>query len=322
MGLRVNSEDNEPEITEEDKSEKVEEIPETQDIVRLIPTLENTDSLSHYIREINKFPMLESQDEYELAKAWVEKADNQAAKKIVQSHLRLVTKIAAGYKGYGLPINDLIAEGNIGILQALRRFDPSKGFRFSTYAMWWIKASIKDYIMRTWSLVKIGTTAAQKKLFFGLKSTKKKLGLGDGVGLTPETAEKIAQELSVTKEEVMEMDKRLSGADYSLNVFVGEDNESEWQDWLTDEEMSHDQKLAEKDELDKRRQLFEKALDCLDEREHVILSARRLHEPPRTLDEISQDYNISRERVRQIEMRAFEKLQKHIRDQISKQIRL
>lgn len=304
-------------LKEEDIKEETEEPSEEKEVlegVSLVPNIQNHDSLSLYIRDINKFPMLDPTEEFELAKNWIEKADNQSAKKIVQSHLRLVTKIAAGYKGYGLPINDLISEGNIGILQALRRFDPHKGFRFSTYAMWWIKASIKDYIMRTWSLVKIGTTAAQKKLFFGLKSSKKRLGIEEGVGLAPETAQRIADELKVTQDEVLEMDKRLSGVDYSLNAFVGDENDSEWQDWLTDDQVSQEEVILERDESQKRHKLLVEAMNALDKREHDILMARRITEPPKTLDEISQTYGISRERVRQIEMKAFEKLQKQVRD--------
>lgn len=274
----------------------------------------DADTLSNYIRNVNKFPMLEAEEEYELARKWSEEGDNASANKIVQSHLRLVTKIAAGYKGYGLPLHDLISEGNIGVLQALRRFDSKKGFRFSTYAMWWIKASIKDYIMKTWSLVKIGTTSAQKKLFFGLKSSKKRLGIADDVGLGSDEIKKISKELGVSEEEVFDMDMRLSGSDYSLNSFVGDDNESEWQDWLVDDELGHESRLADSDESVKRQKILDEAMECLDEREYSILKARRLTEPPKTLEDISSEYGISRERVRQIEVKAFSKLQKHVRE--------
>lgn len=287
-----------------------------------VPNLQDPDSLSSYVRAINKYPMLEPEEEYTLAKSWCEKGDNEAARKIVQSHLRLVMKIASGYKGYGLPIQDLVAEGNIGILQALKRFDPNKGFRFSTYAMWWIKASIKDYIMKTWSLVKIGTTAAQKKLFFGLRSAKKRLKIDEEKGLSPDLIEKIAKDMGVSEAEVADMDKRLSGADYSLNSFVGDENESEWLDWLVDETQSHEMAYGEIEETKKRQEIFDEALVCLDQREHNILVSRRMTEPPKTLEDIAIQYGISRERVRQIEMKAFHKLQKHARDLAAKKMKL
>lgn len=293
----------------EAEGEAAESAPEA-----VIPLLEDPNTLSSYLRQINRFPMLDNEEEYELAQRWVDHGDNHAARKIVQSHLRLVAKIAGGYKGYGLPFHDLIAEGNLGILQALRKFDPKKGFRFSTYAMWWIRASMKDYIMKGWSLIKIGTTAAQKKLFFGLRGAKKKLGIPDDVGLTQETAIQIARQLDVHEDEVMEMDLRLSGSDYSLNAFVGDEHDSEWQDWIHDEEMNQETKLLEKDEMTKRQDLLNEAFHCLNERESEIFRARRLHEPPKTLEDVSVKHNISRERVRQIEMKAFEKLQKHVRD--------
>lgn len=295
--------DDEPEVADAPKEYAFDDV-----------RVSDADTLSNYIRNINKFPMLEPDEEYELARKWCEEGDNKAAQKIVQSHLRLVTKIASGYKGYGLPLHDLIAEGNIGVLQALRRFDSKKGFRFSTYAMWWIKASIKDYIMKSWSLVKIGTTSAQKKLFFGLKGAKKKLQISDDVGLGAEELKKISQDLGVSEEEVFDMDLRLSGSDYSLNSFVGDDNESEWQDWLVDDDTSHETHFVDSDEQIKRQKILDQAYECLDEREYVILKARRLTEPPKTLEDISQEYGISRERVRQIEVKAFSKLQKHVRD--------
>lgn len=305
----------ETDLEQEDSTEVVEvEGAEEPKEFAFDSRVSDADSLSNYIRNINKFPMLEPEEEYELARKWCEEGDNKAAGKIVQSHLRLVTKIAAGYKGYGLPLHDLISEGNIGVLQAMRRFDSKKGFRFSTYAMWWIKASIKDYIMKTWSLVKIGTTSAQKKLFFGLKAAKRRLQIDDGVGLGAEDIKKISAELGVSEEEVFDMDLRLSGSDYSLNSFVGDDNESEWQDWLVDEQTSHESHLVETDEQIKRQKILDDAFVCLDSREYGILRARRLTEPPKTLDDVSQEYGISRERVRQIEVKAFTKLQKHVRD--------
>ncbi len=270
-------------------------------------------SLKIYLREIAEVPLLSREEEIALAKR-IKKGDAKARTHMIRANLRLVVKIAYDYSNIGLPIQDLISEGNIGILQAMRRFDSKKGFRFSTYAMWWIKASIKDYIMKTWSLVKIGTTSAQKKLFFGLKSAKKRLQIGEGVGLGAEDIKKISVELGVSEEEVFDMDLRLSGSDYSLNSFVGDDNESEWQDWLVDEKTSHESHLVETDEQIKRQKILDDAFVCLDTREYGILRARRLTEPPKTLDDISQEYGISRERVRQIEVKAFTKLQKHVRD--------
>lgn len=326
MILDKDKKDHDHEEIDQDTEEKSEDVQEEADLEEeqqeesaskeyaFEASVSDADTLSNYIRNVNKFPMLEADEEYELARKWCEEGDNASANKIVQSHLRLVTKIASGYKGYGLPLHDLISEGNIGILQALRRFDSSKGFRFSTYAMWWIKASIKDYIMKTWSLVKIGTTSAQKKLFFGLKSSKRKLGIADDVGLGADEIKRISLELGVSEDEVFDMDMRLSGSDYSLNSFVGDDNESEWQDWLVDDETGHESRLADSDEQVKRQKILDDAMECLDEREYTILKARRLTEPPKTLEDISLEYGISRERVRQIEVKAFSKLQRHVRD--------
>jgi RNA polymerase sigma-32 factor len=271
--------------------------------------------LARYLAEIRRFPMLEPGEEYMLAKAWRDRGDVESAHKLVTSHLRLVAKIAMGYRGYGLPVGELISEGNVGMMQAVKRFDPDKGFRLSTYAMWWIRASIQEYILRSWSLVKIGTTAAQKKLFFNLRRLRGQMKAIDGGQLTPEQVEKIATQLAVSKDEVITMDRRLAGADASLNAPVRGDEEgsSEWQDWLVDETPNQETRLAEGDELDSRHKLLEAAMGGLNERERDILVQRRLTENPATLEDLSSRYGISRERVRQIEVRAFEKLQKSVR---------
>ncbi|MCS6780916.1 MAG: RNA polymerase sigma factor RpoH [Geminicoccaceae bacterium] len=266
--------------------------------------------LARYLDEIRRFPMLEAEEEYMLAKRWREHEDVEAAHKLVTSHLRLVAKIAMGYRGYGLPMNEIISEGNVGLMQAVKRFDPDKGFRLATYAMWWIRAAIQEYILHSWSLVKLGTTAAQKKLFFNLRRLKSQMQAIEGGDLSPENVKQIAQTLEVTEQEVIEMNRRLEGPDHSLNAPLRAESESEWQDWLVDERAGQENELAEADELDHRRALLAEALKTLNERERHILTERRLKENPATLEELSAQYGISRERVRQIEVRAFEKLQK------------
>ncbi|WP_375202062.1 RNA polymerase sigma factor RpoH [Hyphococcus sp.] len=270
-------------------------------------------SLSRYLAEIRKFPMLEKDEEYMLAKRFAEHEDPDAAQKLITSHLRLVAKIAMGYRGYGLPIGEVISEGNVGLMQAVKRFDPEKGFRLATYAMWWIRASIQEYILRSWSLVKIGTTAAQKKLFFNLRKIKGQIDAVDEGDLNPEQVEHIATKLGVTNDDVISMNRRMSGGEASLNAPMGKDAEGggEWQDWLVDENaVNPEAKLANEDEYDMRMGLLEEALATLNEREQHILTERRLKDNPATLEELSQEYGVSRERVRQIEVRAFEKLQK------------
>lgn len=282
-----------------------------------LPVLSSVEGgLSRYLSDIRRFPMLEPQEEFMLAKAWRDHGDVDAAHKLVTSHLRLVAKIAMGYRGYGLPVGELISEGNVGMMQAVKRFDPDKGFRLSTYAMWWIRASIQEYILRSWSLVKIGTTAAQKKLFFNLRRLRGQMKAIDGGQLTPEQVEKIATQLAVTKDEVITMDRRLAAPDHSLNAPLRGDEEgsSEWQDWLVDETPNQEARLVEGDEFDSRKQLLATAMQQLNERERDILMQRRLTEEPTTLEDLSARYGISRERVRQIEVRAFEKLQKAVRN--------
>lgn len=266
--------------------------------------------LARYLEEIRRFPMLEAEEEYMLAKRWREHEDVEAAHKLVTSHLRLVAKIAMGYRGYGLPMNEIISEGNVGLMQAVKRFEPDRGFRLATYAMWWIRAAIQEYILHSWSLVKLGTTAAQKKLFFNLRRLKSQMQAIEGGDLSPEAVKQIADTLEVTEQEVVEMNRRLEGPDHSLNAALRTDSESEWQDWLVDERAGQDAELAEADELAHRRTLLGEALKVLNERERHILTERRLKEEPATLEELSAHYGISRERVRQIEVRAFEKLQK------------
>ena len=267
-------------------------------------------NLSRYLQEIRRFPMLEAGEEYMLAKRWREHNDLEAAQKLVTSHLRLVAKIAMGYRGYGLPLAELISEGNVGLMQAVKRFEPDRGFRLATYAMWWIRAAIQEYILHSWSLVKMGTTAAQKKLFFNLRRLKGQLKAVEEGDLSPENVKKIATELDVPEADVVQMNRRLSSPDHSLNASVRGDGESEWQDWLEDESESQETRLAEKEELGNRRRLLESALESLNPRERRILVERRLKDEPTTLEELSQSYGISRERVRQIEVRAFEKLQR------------
>jgi RNA polymerase sigma-32 factor len=269
--------------------------------------------LSRYLEEIRKFPLLSADEEFMLAKRWREHGDVDAAQKLVTSHLRLVAKIAMGYRGYGLPIGELIAEGNIGMMQAVKRYDPDKGFRLATYAMWWIRASIQEYILRSWSLVKMGTTAAQKKLFFNLRRMKGQLKQIDEGDLPPEAVKKIAKDLGVPEDEVVQMNRRLAAPDHSLNAPLRQEGEAEWQDWLVDESPTQEHVLAERQEMDQRRQLLESAMGSLNDRERDILRERRLKEEPATLEDLSKKYRISRERVRQIEVRAFEKLQRAMR---------
>jgi len=274
-----------------------------------LPSLSNEGSLTHYLQQIKKFPMLSQKEEISLARKWIKKGDTDAAHKLVTSHLRLVARIAMGYKGYGLPITELISEGNIGLMQAVKKYDPEKGFRLSTYAMWWIRAAIQEYVLKSWSLVKIGTTAAQKKLFFNLKKIKNQLTSYNEGSLKPDQIKEIAERLDVKEVEVSDMEGRMSGTDYSLNAVVSEDGVSEWQDWLVDEDADQEVKLAEREELSKRKSLLSKAINILNEREQDIISARKLSEVPKTLEELSKTYKISRERVRQIEEKAFAKLQ-------------
>ena len=276
-------------------------------------TLTPEGSLSRYLSEIRKFPMLAKDEEYMLARRFNEHQDREAAERLVNSHLRLVAKIAMGYRGYGLPIGEVISEGNVGLMQAVKRFDPEKGFRLATYAMWWIRASIQEYILRSWSLVKIGTTAAQKKLFFNLRKLKGQIDAVEDGDLHPEQVEHIATKLGVSEDEVVSMNRRMSGGEASLNAPMGKDAEGggEWQDWLVDENaVDAEAQLANNDEYDMRMSLLDQALKTLNEREQHILTERRLKENPATLEELSTVYNVSRERVRQIEVRAFEKLQK------------
>ena len=272
--------------------------------------------LNRYLQEIRKFPLLEPEEEYMLAKRWVEEQDTDAAHQMVTSHLRLAAKIAMGYRGYGLPQAEVISEANVGLMQAVKRFDPEKGFRLATYAMWWIRASIQEYILRSWSLVKLGTTSAQKKLFFNLRKAKAKIGALEEGDLRPENVAQIANDLGVTEDEVISMNRRMSGGDASLNATVGSEGEGtmQWQDWLEDEDADQAADYEARDELDARRELLAAALDVLNDREKDILTQRRLADQPVTLEELSGQYNVSRERIRQIEVRAFEKLQKKMRD--------
>jgi RNA polymerase sigma-32 factor len=269
--------------------------------------------LSRYLAEIRKFPLLDPQEEYMLGKRWREHEDTEAAHRLVTSHLRLVAKIAMGYRGYGLPINEVIAEGNIGLMQAVKRFEPERGFRLATYAMWWIRASIQEYILRSWSLVKLGTTAAQKKLFFNLRRVKGQIEALEEGDLHPEHVAEIATKLGVPEGEVVNMNRRLASPDSSLNAPLGGESESEWQDWLTDDSPDQETELAERGELAERQTLLSTALEELTARERDILQARRLQEEPVTLEDLSVKYGISRERVRQIEVRAFEKLQEKMK---------
>ena len=281
---------------------------------RNLPSLMSDSNLARYLAEIRQFPMLEASEEFMLAKRWREHADSEAAHKMVTSHLRLVAKIAMGYRGYGLPISELISEGNVGMMQAVKRFDPDKGFRLATYAMWWIRAAIQEYILHSWSLVKIGTTAAQKKLFFNLRRVKGQIKAIEDGDLSPENVKEIATRLDVAESEVVDMNRRLASPDHSLNAPVRNDGEGgEWQEWLVDDTESHETRLGESQELGKRQRMLAKAMQTLNPRERRILVERRLKEDPATLDDLSREFNISRERVRQIEVRAFEKIQRAIR---------
>lgn len=284
-----------------------------------VPTLSPDSNLSRYLLEIRRFPMLEPEEEYMLAKRWKEHEDQDAAAQLVTSHLRLVAKIAMGYRGYGLPLGEIISEGNVGLMQAVKRFEPERGFRLATYAMWWIRASIQEYILRSWSLVKIGTTAAQKKLFFNLRRIKGEIKALEDGDLKQENLEKIASTLKVSEEEVISMNRRMSGPDSSLNTPLRVDAEGEWQDWLVDETDDQEKILGNREEAEERNKLLTDALKVLNERERAILSKRRLQEEPLTLEQLSKQYGISRERVRQIEVRAFEKIQKEIKAKIVKQ---
>ncbi len=275
------------------------------------PVLSNEGGLAAYLDQIKKFPMLDAEEEYMLAKNWKSTGNVKSAEKLVTSHLRLVAKIAMGYKGYGLPINEIISEGNVGLMQAVKKFEPEKGFRLATYAMWWIKASIQEYILRSWSLVKIGTTTAQKKLFFNLKKLKNQIAPQTEGDLKDEHVKNIAQKLNVTKDEVVSMNRRLSGREQSLNAPIGEDGD-EWQDWLIDNEMDQELKFAQQEEMEQRKDLLKDSIKILNDRERQILYARRLNEEPETLEDLSKKFKISRERIRQIENKAFEKLQKHM----------
>ena len=279
-----------------------------------LPSLGSERGLSRYLGEIRKFPMLTPEEEFMLAKRWREHSDPEAAHKLVTSHLRLVAKIAMGYRGYGLPIGEVISEGNVGLMQAVKKFEPDKGFRLATYAMWWIRASIQEYILRSWSLVKMGTTAAQKKLFFNLRKAKSEISAFEEGDLRPEQVSHIATRLGVLDEEVISMNRRLSGPDSSLNAPLRSDGESEWQDWLADDTaVSQETKLAEDEERSIRMSLLEEAMKELTDRERHILTERRLKDNPTTLEDLASEYGVSRERVRQIEVRAFEKLQKAMR---------
>ena len=275
----------------------------------MIPSISYEGNLASYMEQIKKFPLLEAKEEYMLAKAWKNQGDVKAAHKLVTSHLRLVAKIASGYRGYGLPLSDLISEGNIGMMHAVKRFEPEKGFRLATYAMWWIKASIQEYILRSWSLVKIGTTAAQKKLFFNLKKIKSKISAIEDGDLTPDQVDKIATELSVPHKEVISMNRRISGSDYSLNSPVTDDSSGEWQDWLEDDTQNQEASFADTEEYLIKKNILSDSLEYLNERERDIISERQLSENPLTLEELSNRYGVSRERIRQIEAKAFEKLQ-------------
>ncbi len=282
-----------------------------------LPMLTAEGGLSRYLEEIRRFPMLEPQQEYMLAKSWREHGDRDAAHKLVTSHLRLVAKIAMGYRGYGLPISEIVSEGNVGLMQAVKRFEPEKGFRLATYAMWWIKAAIQEYILRSWSLVKMGTTANQKKLFFNLRKAKSKISALQEGDLRPEQVATIAKRLGVTEKDVVDMNRRLGG-DSSLNAPIRDDGDSgEWQDWLQDDSAGQEETMAAGEELDNRRQALKSALSVLNDRERRIFEARRLADDPVTLEELAEEFGVSRERVRQIEVRAFEKVQKAVKNKVT-----
>lgn len=289
------------------------EAPERRNLPAAI-SMDPTSNLSRYLQEIRKFPLLTREEEFMFAKNWAEQGDVKAAHRMVTSHLRLVAKIAMGYRGYGLPLGELISEGNVGLMQAVKKFDPDRGFRLATYAMWWIKASIQEYVLHTWSLVKIGTTAAQKKLFFNLRKMKGQIKALEDGDMTPENVAFISEALNVPEGDVISMNRRLTAPDSSLNAPLRIDGEGEWQDWLVDDSPTQEDILGDQQELDGRRQLLAGAIKTLNERERHIFNERRLTENPKTLEELSEEYNISRERVRQIEVRAFEKVQKAIKN--------
>ena len=284
--------------------------------VALVPNLTAEGNFARYLDEIQKFPMLQANEEYMLARRWVEHEDTEAAHQLVTSHLRLVAKIAMGYRGYGLPVAELISEGNIGMMQAVKRFDPERGFRLATYAMWWIRASIQEYILHSWSLVKMGTTAAQKKLFFNLRKLKGQMKAIDEGDLSPENVKEIASRLDVPEHEVMSMNARLSGPDHSLNAPRSAESDGEWQDWLVDECQDQEQVYADREELNERSKLLLTAMEKLNPREQYIIQKRRLSESAATLEELGSEFGISRERVRQVEAKAFDKLQKNIKTQL------
>ncbi|WP_374651786.1 RNA polymerase sigma factor RpoH [Dongia sp.] len=284
-------------------------------VTNTLPALVGENSLGRYLSEIRKFPMLEPDEEFMLAKRWQEHQDPQAAHRMVTSHLRLVAKIAMGYRGYGLPMSEVISEGNVGLMQAVKRFDPDKGFRLATYAMWWIRAAIQEYILHSWSLVKIGTTASQKKLFFNLRRVKGQIKALEEGDMTPENVKEIATRLNVSEEDVINMNRRLMAPDHSLNAPLRIDGEGEWQDWLVDETESQETRVADDQEFGRRKKLLDKAMLTLTPRERKILVERRLKDEPTTLEDLSTEFGISRERVRQIEVRAFDKLQRSIRKQ-------
>ena len=275
-----------------------------------LPILSDEGGLSAYLDQIKKFPMLDAEEEYMLAKNWKESGNLKAAHKLVTSHLRLVAKIAMGYRGYGLPVNELISEGNLGLMQAVKKFDPDKGFRLATYAMWWIKAGIQEYVLRSWSLVKMGTTAAQKKLFFNLKKIKKQIAPSQEGDLKKEQVNEISKRLGVKSNEVISMNRRMMGQEKSLNDPIKSDEKGEWQDWIVDDNLDQELYISQKQELDEKKGLLQDAIKILNDRERKIIQERKLSEEPKTLDELSKKYKISRERIRQIETKAFEKLQK------------
>ena len=276
-----------------------------------LPILSNEGGLAAYLSQIKKFPMLDAEEEYMLAKNWKSTGNVKSAEKLVTSHLRLVAKIAMGYKGYGLPLNEMISEGNVGLMQAVKKFEPDKGFRLATYAMWWIKAAMQEYILRSWSLVKIGTTTAQKKLFFNLKKIKNQIAPNTEGDLRNEDVKNIAERLDVREDEVVSMNRRLAGKEHSLNAPVGE-GDDEWQDWVIDQSMDQELKIAQQEEMEQRKDLLSDSIKILNDREREILYSRRLTDDPSTLEELSKKFKISRERIRQIENKAFEKLQKHM----------
>ncbi len=275
-----------------------------------LPILSGEGGLSLYLAQIKKFPMLDAEEEYMLAKNWKDRGNLKSAHKLVTSHLRLVAKIAMGYRGYGLPVSELISEGNIGLMQAVKKFDPDKGFRLATYAMWWIKAGIQEYVLRSWSLVKMGTTAAQKKLFFNLKKIKKQIAPSQEGDLKKEQVNEISKRLGVKSDEVISMNRRMMGQEKSLNDPIKSDEKGEWQDWLVDDNLDQELYISQKQELDEKKSLLQDAIKILNDRERKIIQERKLSEEPKTLDELSKKYKISRERIRQIETKAFEKLQK------------